>query len=454
MLWFGPDGMVHQVPAYPQLPPPPPRRRRWPIWVAVGVVGALLLCVAPVAFVVSQIPQLAAERAEAADPTSGPVPSPGPNAPARVRAAWVADQIKSSLDKQSAAVLAGDQRAYLRTADPKASKLTAALKRRLGSLQALKVSEYIQEFVGLPYEQNAGTDVWQIDVAIRYCFVVKGCVSDRVVVDTKWAETPNGVLMVAQETSRDYENGPRPWEITTLKVAVGKRAQVATTGRYASRLPALLREAEKAAAAADKFVLGDARVDRYRVYVAGPSEWKKWYGGSLPSWSVGYATSVNRNLMEVVLNFEEIQTSYLDEVLRHEFGHVATLTADNNVGQNDFWLVEGIAEYIQEKGRPVSRYDGRYAVQRYLNSGKWDGDVNVAEPTGSTPDSQVAAKYGIGYYAVRRIAERFGEAKMIEFFTGVVLSGGRTLDQYARSVLGASWANVNADCAKYVRRVT
>ena len=453
IVWFGPDGAVQYGSAYPPIPPPPRRRRRWPIWVTLGVVGVLVLCVAPAAFVASRLPLLPAEPASAADPTPGPAPSPGPNAPAKVRAAWVSDQIRTNLEKQAAALVKGDEKAYLGAADPKAGKVLTALKRRFASLRALRVSTYEQTIASLPAPGGtAQRPVWNVKIEIRYCLVVRACQLDRVTVDTGWAETAVGLRMAALSDSGDLDNGPRPWEVSALRAAFGKRVVIATTGRYAGKLPSLLRQAERAAAVADRFVIGGKRPDLYRIFVAGASDWKKWYGGDLPSWSVGFATGVSNGRMDVVLNLGEIQTNYLDEVLRHELGHVATLSADDYADESDFWLVEGIAEFIQESGRSVSAYDGESAVRRYLNSGKWNGDVNVAAPSADTPDWQVAARYGIGYYAVRRMAERFGQPKMITFFTELVLKRAGTLDGAARTAFGTSWADVNADCARYVRR--
>jgi hypothetical protein len=291
-----------------------------------------------------------------------------------------------------------------------------------------------------------------VRIQVLHCFVTPDCQPDPVQVNTRWVETAAGLRLVALDNSDPDENGPRPWEVSGLRAAAGKRTVVATTARYAGRLPTLLREAERAAAVADQFVVGRAPADRYRIFVAGPAEWKRWYGGDLPSWSVGFATAVGEDRMEVVLNLNEIQGSYLDEVLRHELGHVATLSTDDYAHDGNFWLIEGIAEYIQESQRAVSRYDGRFAVRRYVDSGKWNGSVEVREPTANLPDWQVAARYGIGYYAVRRMVERFGRDKVMRFFTDVVLEEGGTLDSAAQAAFGVGWTNVNADCARYVRR--
>jgi hypothetical protein len=423
------------------------------MWVTLGVVGVLLLCAAPAVFVASRWPVLPAERAEAANPTPTPVPSPQANAPVRVRMAWVTDQIRGALERQADALVKGDEKAFMAVVDPRAAKARGTLKRRYASLRALKVSRFTQEVGGFPVEgSGAKQRTWKVDTDIEYCLVVRDCRTDGLRVQTTWTETAAGLRLSAVGESAGLDNGPRPWEVSALRTAVGKRVIIASTSRYASRLPGLLRQAEKAAVVADRFVIGGPKPDRYRVFVAGPSDWKRWYGGELPSWSVGFATGVSEHRMEVVLNLGEIQGSYLDEVLRHELGHVATLSADDDAQESDFWLVEGIAEYIQESGRRVGAYDGRPAVRRYVDAGRWDGDVDVPAPTASTADWQVAARYGIGYYAVRRMAERFGRAKMISFFEAVVLERGGSLDTAARGAFGVSWANVNSDCAKYVRR--
>jgi hypothetical protein len=453
--WFGEEVAAQPPPAYLSLVPPfPPRRRRWPVLLTLGIVGVLLLCAAPVAFVASRLPLLPAGRAEAADPSPTAATSPPPGAAARQRVPWVRDQIVTGLDQQAQALIKGDRKAFLATADPKAAKLSSTLKRRFGSLRALKVTRYAQEITNgpIPRESSGGRREWQVRVQLKHCFVTPDCDPDPLVLDTRWAETAGGVRMTSLTQSGKAENGPRPWEVSSLKAAVGKRVVVATTSRYAARLPSLLKQADRAAAVADRFVINGKRPDRYRVFVAGPGEWKKWYGGELPDWSVGFATAVSEGRMEVVLNVDEIQADYLDDVLRHELGHVATLSTDDYAHDGNFWLIEGMAEYIQENGRSPAQYDGRFAVRRFLNSGSWNGSVNVSEPAKDTADWQVAARYGVGYYAVRRMAERFGRAKTMRFFSGVVLKQGGSLDVASQAAFGVPWANVDADCAKYVRR--
>ena len=223
-------------------------------------------------------------------------------------------------------------------------------------------------------------------VRLQHCFVTPDCDPDPLMVDTRWTETRRRAAhddalddRVAGRTGRARGRSAR------CKAAVGKRVIVATTNRYASRLPALLKQAEKAAVVADKFAIGGKR--------AGPLP-------DLRGRSVRVEEVVRRRPAEVVGGLRhagqrgphggraqrwiEIQSPYLDEVLRHELGHVATLGTDDYAHDGNFWLIEGIAEYIQESGRAVGRYDGRFAVGRYVDSGKWNGSVTVPEPTDKT----------------------------------------------------------------------
>ncbi|HWH01133.1 MAG TPA: hypothetical protein VNV66_17885, partial [Pilimelia sp.] len=453
-----PDGSYCWGYQAPPLPPPPaPRRGRWPIWLALGVVAVLLLCVAPAAFVVSRLP-LGADAVQAGGSRSdgrGPAPSPRADAPLHDRIPWVRERITEALDAQSAALLGGNLRKFLSPVDAKATTLPGELTRRYGSLRELRTVKYTQEIVRgpSPASRSGGRQEWSARVAVGYCFVAADCVPDSVFVDTTWVETASGPRLLRYGASAEDGNGPRPWEISNLRALAGKRTVVAATEAHASRLPALLREAEKAAANADKFVLpGGSPPDRYRIFLAGPAEWKRWYGGGLPAWAVGFAKPVGERRLEVVLNVSKIEDGFLDELLRHELGHVVTLNSRNIRYDGNFWLIEGMAEYIQENGRPLATYDGRTVVRRYLNQTRWNGQVNVGPPTQGTPEWQVGAKYGISYYAVRRIAERFGRAKLMAFYSAVVLEPGGGLDASARRVLGVSWSNVNNDCARYLRR--
>ena len=149
---------------------------------------------------------------------------------------------------------------------------------------------------------------------------------DPVAIDSQWVETADGLRMVSLGSTAKDDNGPRPWEISNLKAAVGSRALVATTSKYASRAPSLLKEAEKAGSTPTSSC--SARASPTATASSWPARRSGRSGsGDLPKWSIGFATSVSDDRMEVVINLAEIQTDFIDEVLRHELGHVATWPA-------------------------------------------------------------------------------------------------------------------------------
>jgi Peptidase of plants and bacteria len=224
---------------------------------------------------------------------------------------------------------------------------------------------------------------------------------------------------------------------------------VATTAQYAARLPALLAAAERAATVTDRFAKWGKPPGRYVVYLAGRSEWGKWYGVPQQPWVAAFAMPLTDVATEVVLNVDNVDSRDVTDVLRHELTHVVTLAGVDRTYAHSWWLVEGVAEYVRVTGgaRP---FDGLGDVRRYVHSGLWSGDVALDSPPAGATAGDVNGRYGVAYLAVKRLADRFGEAKMLAFF-GAVVRDGMALDKAALSVLGVAWAEVRADCAAAVR---
>jgi hypothetical protein len=236
-------------------------------------------------------------------------------------------------------------------------------------------------------------------------------------------------------------------------VAVGARVIVAAPPAYGNRLAAALAGAEQAAAVADRYARWGPRSGRYLVYFAGSDEWSRWYGVHQPSWVAGYALPVGENSTEIVLNAQRIGTGtdvYLD-TLRHEFTHVVTLAGVHRDYSEAWWLVEGTAEYVRMVGRPLSDYAGLTATRRYVRGGHWAGSVALTAPTDNASLDDAAGRYGVALLTLRRIADKYGEDRLLAFFAAVVRNGTDPATA-AKSALGADWSDVTADCAWYVRR--
>jgi hypothetical protein len=375
-----------------------------------------------------------------ASSAAGSVESPSPSVS---RTPDVGERIEAAFDAQAKALLAGDLTGYTAAIEPANAELREVFTHRFGSLRALQVSRW---------EVQAGAmaqgvdNVWAMQVVIRYCFVTPDCVPVPMQVSTHWAVTPSEVWL------RKYDNVDddlvRPWDVSDLRAAVGRRVILATTAKYASRLPAMLAAADKAADVADRYAKWTKPPGRYLVLLAGPDEWAKWYNGQQSNWVAGYAMHVSLDVADVVLNANRVTTAETGYVLRHELAHVATLNgARNRAGS--WWLTEGVAEYVRVVGGGTA-FDGIADVRRFVRSGRWSGDVALGRPADTASLRDVTGRYGIAYLAVRRLADRFGEEKMLLFFDSAERQGN-ALDVASKLAFGTEWSAVAADCAQYVR---
>jgi hypothetical protein len=286
---------------------------------------------------------------------------------------------------------------------------------------------------------------------VRFCAGATGCPPAPVQVETTWIINGDGALLVGWGQST--RNGPRPWEVSELRAAVGSRVVVAATPRYASRLQATLATAERAAAKADRYARWRPKPARYVVYLAGADEWSSWFGGRQPVWAAGYTLPLTPDYSEIVLNATRVDSTEVAATLTHEFAHVTTLAGVQRNYTDSWLLVEGLAVYATHGDRPESASPWLPGTRRYVTGGHWPGTAALVAPAESATVSDATGLYGVAYLAVRRLADRFGEAKMLEFFD-LAERKGMTLEQASTQALGADWGAVAADCAHYVRSRT
>jgi hypothetical protein len=367
-------------------------------------------------------------------------------APATARHSGIRAQLQVVLDAQAAALLRGDETAFLAPADPGNEVLLSDLRRRFGILRAMHIAGWTETLGGEPESVDGG---WRATVRIGYCFVVRGCEPVTVPVATRWAASNGPVSLVEFGSSGTSDLGPRPWEVSDLRVAVGSRVVVAAAPRYAGRVPALLAAAEEAAAVADRYAHWAARPDRYLVYLASPEDWGSWYGVHQAQWVAGYAMPITERHTEIVLNGQRVTTDEVVDTLRHEFAHVVTLADVRRDYSGHWWLVEGIAEYVRMVGRPLSEYELLSASRRYVRAGNPTDVPGLTEPAASASTEEASGRYGVAFLSVRWLAERFGEEKMLYFFDQVVREGVAPL-YAAAAAFGVDWSEITVECAGYV----
>lgn len=426
-------------------PPPAPRRLKWPFWVALGLVGALLSCAVPVALFVSLRDHLPGGGVAAASAVPTVIASPVPGDPEQVTQLWVRERIAEVLTQQADALLRGDEQGFLAAAEPKTPAVDT-LRRQFKSLRALKVAAWRVRITDVPDRVGAR---WRVTVTYEHCFVNPGCLTGPVSIESVWVERAGVPRMVELESSPAGQDGPRPWEASELVVSVGKRAMVATTAAHKGRLAEVLREAERAAEVADRYAVDGTPPKHYQIFYAGEAEWRRWYGGDRPEWTAGYAVPVGGGHFDVVLNGKDLHSSVLDDLLRHEMTHAASLPSGGYRTGENWWLVEGVADLAAAGGRPVSRYESLSDVRRLVSDG-WDGPLSSAEPGDRATDWQVSAAYGVGYLAVRHLVDRFGEEAMLTFFK-LVVHERKTPEEASTKAFGERWQALEADCVAYVQ---
>ncbi|MGW9197943.1 hypothetical protein [Micromonospora chersina] len=415
----------------------PPARRRWRLWAVLGLVLVLVACGVPGVLLLGLVRDAAGRPAAGRD-------DPGTAAERQLRG-----RMAAQLDRQAAALLDGDRAGFLAVAEPAARP---ALTRRYAALRALRVTTWRPVADGVPAADDRRPGEWRLTVTVGYCFVVPGCTPGSVELGTRWRVAGDAEpRLTAVEESRATPAGARPWEVSDLAVAVGKRAVVATTPALRAKLPGLLARAEAAATVADLYAVAAPPPDRYLVYYAGRAEWQRWYGGGRPKWTAGYAVGVGGGHHDVVLNAQSLTPSGVDDLLRHELTHAASLPDGGYADRSSWWLVEGLAEYAGADGQPVDRYEG-LAEARKLVRGGWNGRLDALAPADDASDDRVGGAYGIGYLAVHHLVDRFGEQRVLDFFRAVVHER-RSMAEAADEVFGEPWSGLHDDCVAYLRAV-
>ncbi|MEV0454320.1 hypothetical protein [Catellatospora methionotrophica] len=431
--------------AWPPGGPPVRPRRRWGRLLAVVALVMVVVCLIVGGVAVVAFPWLK-ERFDGTAPSG--VPSPGPNAPFAARQAWIKSRIGSALTEQRRALLAGDEQAYLAVVDSTAPQVLDGMRTQFRSLRAMRVAGWTDEPTNPTAVAAEGGEQWTTELRGSPCFVTSTCAKAGARAQTRWRIHDDRAWLV-EWTPVTAQPSPHPWQVAELVADAGERTVVATTPAYAGELPVLLAEAEKAAKVADRFARAGATPSRYVVYYAGPDEWRRWFTWNPGDTVSGVALRVSVERWELMLYEDNITPEVLSGVLRHELTHASSLAGPFKDSDTMWWLHEGLADYAGMNGRPVRDYLRLPAIKRLVESG-WDGDVEFADPPPNTAGWVVSARYGISGLTMTHLADRFGEAKLVEFFHRVV-HDGVTVQDGAREIFGTDWAALERECAEFVR---
>jgi hypothetical protein len=373
--------------------------------------------------------------------------------------------IPSLLDAQAQALESGDEAGWLAPLDNTQPSLLLRYQELYRSLRAVGVAT-LTPLVTAADVADATTGPLTLAVGYAYCIQVlvcptedldRGTVAETVLTQITFSLEGDRVAIsnfaLVPMPANGY--GRAPWIDEHLEFLSGARTTVIASADLKSRMPAALSAAEAAATVADQFALWVWPV-RYLVYLANPAEWSTWIAKySTATNVVAYTAAPSASSEVVVVNMalQDTNRDSLTTVLRHEFGHAVTLlgVSRNLVSDEPRIFVEGIAEYIEEDGRPLSSYLQLSLTRRFIHSGRWNGDLDSVEQVyGSDRPEDVLAAYGMGMLFWRCMADRYGRAKLLDFANQVLRQGSRA-DVAASAALGEPWSTVKATCAAYLR---
>ncbi|MEV3937685.1 hypothetical protein AB0K52_17100 [Glycomyces sp. NPDC049804] len=450
-----PGGHVH-------FPPPRPDRRRSPLGTILVVLLLVTGSVFGGALVNGWRPGMpAAETGTieglAVQPGEGTVPSPGPNASEAEILAYLKEQAQLVLDAQSESLLNNSLDGWLAAYDP---TIHDQMTRRFDSLTSMQVSRFDYQIASGPIEDASGAvPLYDISVALSYCFVepAETCKAADIVFDSRWRAGDDGLVMVEVANS-EYGEGPHPWEVTDLVAAVGERTVTAVPLEMADRLDEALEVSEAAAVNADKWAYWE-KPDRYVVYIASDAEFESWFGGFWDSEDVlGFALPLNGTVngerqpstYATVMGVDRTGWGYgLTSVIRHELGHAVTLWAapSERYADDTWWMVEGVAEYIDHGDRSLDEYDRALDVRDYVEQGGCETDI--LPPDGDDDTLAGSGKYGCGFLGVHYMIDEYGVEKFTEFFGATAREGEPAVDM-APEIYGKSYAELMEEITAFI----
>lgn len=444
-------------PGAPQPSPQPARPGRRRLWLLLSTLVFVLLvgCCGVAGFAV--LPKLRHPVGAAA----------GQSPDARDRA------VQQLLDRRAGAVLAKDERAFLAdVAGPETSgeqsPLRAAQQQEYDNLTKLPLAQLsyrletahtFDRAVPRAVRDRFAGRVYAPGVTVRYS--IKGI--DAAPVAVPW--TPvfgfdgHRWLLggLVKESGTELVVGGQPWSGEPIAVTTSDRVVLVRSAADPEPPDNLMRLAEASLdrvlavrpsgwagkvlvlAVQDPRVFDayfqdskDQLMDVAAIAVRQETEVAQWHGDGK------FAATL------VVFNPDEIRAvrDQLREDLVHEFTHAAMAPVTGR--DTPLWLAEGFAEYVAYKGGKLSAAEIRRRLNGVSVSGDIPSDYNFYSNAGN---------YAAAWLACRMIAERYGEAKLIELYSEFTAAGhsSRPIDVVPR-VLGVSLATLTTDWNAYAAK--
>jgi hypothetical protein len=423
------------------------------------LIGAILFLVLAVVGSISLV-VLAANRTgtTASHTTASPTTAATPATPF--------DTASAALATQATALIKGDQAGWLAAVDPGQPALQARYKSMYTDLRGLGVSQF-EYHPFIEDSADKAPSAVSVGAEITYCFSMTKC--PAYTDSSEWNGAPqiaqslvlkpvNGhyVIIALKKSDEPNHLQPTPWESGDLVFAQGKRVTVAAPKSEANHLDQVVAIADQAAAVNDRFaVYVHNPQQRYRLYLADDKTWKTWYGGETDQWIVGYTMPLNEAESDVVLRTSTLlgDEELMRTTIQHELGHVVTLGGaqeSSSNGNDNLWLIEGIAEYIGWSPRPATDSWRRHSVHALMHSAHPPTTI-AAKPLARNASAEAGdAFYGMGHFAVDCMATKFGQRKLFTFIE-LTLREGYGLAQASQEAYAEPFSTVDKGCVSWIK---
>ncbi|SEM84161.1 hypothetical protein [Nonomuraea pusilla] len=459
-------------------PPPPPPKRRTGLWVTLGVVS-LVLVVAVGAGVGLVIRSQRAGQQQAV----GATPSGEPGT------VVVTDQeIAQLVAGHSKALASGDVKAFTSIFDQKNAALVRQQTRVFTNLRKVPLAEVSYKTLqregraedsfgrGVTFTQDiafvhkfAGIDLRPVSEWYRWTLRKASANAPLVVTKVGGAPPP-----ISDDEGSKTMYYPGPWDIWP-DIAVVKAGASLVLARPQDA--ALARRVAPTVSRAARSALGywqangDSSAPVPSGFLVALTAGKAQLGGlfrqskateegvtiPMPTWGGGgdpVKVGGSRIVLDTRSPFFATQAGIL-EVSTHEIAHalVAGLdSADFSLFGKANWIVEGFAEYVANRGRPITS-NLRYQEGRAYLAGQLAVPFRGELPTNALWDfkGMVSINYLMGHLAMRHIAQEYGEEKLAAGVLAAYSAPGDSSEAALFKTLGTTKAAFERQWASYVR---
>lgn len=392
------------------------------------------------------------------------------------------------LDRQAAALRAGDERGYLDAVDPQAPRHRGAQRQVFRNLRRLPLSGWAYEVreVAAPQRGDgsgagAGSGTAEgstvtVEAALRYRLADYDQVTTTATERFRFVRREGGWRIADEVSGSDSQL----WEQGAMTVVRGAHSLVMGVGRDRTELRALAEAADRAVPAvagtwpdgwSRRTVLeAPASVRQMARLLGTPAADSGTYAG-IAAVTTGEAGGTSRTgggdapADRIVVNpqaYGLLSDEGRQVVLTHETTHVATRRQTTSA--TPLWLSEGIADWAGYRRSQLAPREAAPELARALAGRTADGGTAPALralPTdadfrfGNDP-AGLARAYEGGWLACRMVAEEWGAEKLLALYAraGRAHGGGRPdPDAALRSVLGVGKAQFTERWRAYATRV-